>query len=209
MANLEYEVMVKESFEIQNKELNKQMALIHNALTLGKKAQWDVVFAVCNIIEDELWEDDFDSQKDFAEYMNISNASISQYKGANKFLTATNYPSDNISVGNAYLLSSLITEIEDSEEMPYDLSEYLDFEEWCREKDIELMLLTQKSLRNVIAEFKSRFDAVDDAEDTEATDDAGETDTEDENVVIINNVKHVLTDEQFVAVMQLINSFNE
>ena len=130
---LEYEVGRLDKVELTNKELNKQVSIIEKALAIGKKAQWDLTFAVAEIIDNELWEDDFDTQKEFASYMNLSNASISQYKGAVRFITATGANPNDISVGNAYLLSTMVEVVEDKSGISYNFSEYLEFEKYCTE----------------------------------------------------------------------------
>lgn len=213
MKNLEYELATVQKVELANKELGKQIAIITNAIRMGKNAQWDVVFAVNEILAEELWEDDFDTQKEFAEFMNLSNASISQYKGALLFLKATGISYDKLSVGNAYLLSTFV--LADEEKGVYDVQEYVEFEEWCKANGIDLLNLTQKSLRNAIADFKSKDSAVDD----EIEDEAGESEsTEDSekigkaNVTIHvgdNRVEYTLNDEQIEKVIKFIEAMNE
>lgn len=212
MSKIEYELATTQNCELANKELGKQIAIITEAIRMGKNAQWDVVFAVNEIISEELWEDDFDSQKEFAEYMNLSNASISQYKGALLFLKATGISYDKLSVGNAYLLSTFI--LADEESGTYDVQEYLEFEEWCKENGIDLLNLTQKSLRSAIAEFRSKDNAIDEAEETEeVTETVDEDEIEDDANVFIrtgsNDIKFVLTDEQIEMVIKFIETMNE
>lgn len=210
MNKIEYELATTKNFELSNKELGKQIAIITKAIRLGKKAQWDVVFAIDEIIAEELWEDDFDSQKEFAEYMNLSNASISQYKGAMLFINATGINHDMLSVGNAYLLSSFI--LEDEKNKTYDINEYLEFEEWCKENGIDLLNLTQKSLRNAISEFRSKDEAIDEKE-VDATEETSEELEEcDSNVVIRSDskeIKFALTEEQVEMVIKFIEAMNE
>lgn len=213
MSKIEYELATTQNCELANKELGKQIAIITEAIRMGKNAQWDVVFAVNEIISEELWEDDFDSQKEFAEYMNLSNASISQYKGALLFLKATGISYDMLSVGNAYLLSTFI--LADEESGTYDVQEYIEFEEWCKENGIDLLNLTQKSLRSAISEFRSKDDAIDEEVDAteEATEEVDEDEIEDDANVVIhtgsNEIKFALTDEQIEMVIKFIEKMNE
>ena len=177
MKNIGYELKTVQKVELANKKLGKQIAIITNAIKMGKNAQWDVVFAVNEILAEELWEDDFDTQKEFAEFMNLSNATISQYKGALLFLNATGISYDKLSVGNAYLLSTFV--IADEEKGEYDIQEYLEFDDWCRENEIDLLNLTQKSLRNAIADFKAKDNAVDDEIEEETGDSESAEDSEE------------------------------
>ena len=212
MKNLEYELATVQKVELANKELGKQIAIITKAIRMGKNAQWDVVFAVNEILAEELWEDDFDTQKEFAEFMNLSNASISQYKGALLFLKATGISYDQLSVGNAYLLSTFV--LADEEKGEYDIQEYLEFEDWCRENEIDLLNLTQKSLRSAIADFKSKDDAVDDeiedeTEDSETTEDSEKTGKANVTIHVGDkNVEYALNDEQIELVIKFIEEMN-
>ena len=211
MSKLEYELATTQNCKLANKELGKQIAIITEAIRMGKNAQWDVVFAVNEIISEELWEDDFDSQKEFAEYMNLSNASISQYKRALLFLKATGISYDKLSVGNAYLLSTFV--LADEEKGVYDVQEYVEFEEWCKANGIDLLNLTQKSLRSAIADFKSKDNAVDDetedeTEDSEATEDSEKTGKANVTIQIGDKVvEYIINDIQ--ALINFIESMNE
>ena len=212
MKNLEYELATVEKVELANKELGKQIAIITEAIRMGKNAQWDVVFAVNEILAEELWEDDFDTQKEFAEFMNLSNASISQYKGALLFLKARGISYEQLSVGNAYLLSTFV--LADEEKGEYDIQQYLEFEDWCRDNEIDLLNLTQKSLRNAIADFKSKDNAVDDeiedeTEDSETTEDSEETGKANVTIHVgENSIEYALNDEQIELVIKFIEEMN-
>ena len=188
---VEYEIGRLDKVELSNKELNKQVAIIEKALVIGKKAQWDLTFAVAEIIDNELWEDDFDTQKDFASYMNLSNASISQYKGAVRFITATGADPKDISVGNAYLLSTMVEVVEDKTGISYNFSEYLEFEKYCTENGIDLLHLTQAGLKEAIKSFRNP---------EEATEEATEEAAEEANTVVVNGTTYSVTEEQLKAI---------
>ena len=192
---VEYEIGRLDKVELTNKELNKQVSIIEKALATGKKAQWDLTFAVAEIIDNELWEDDFDTQKDFASYMNLSNASISQYKGAVRFITATGANPNDISVGNAYLLSTMVEVVEDKKGISYNFSEYLEFEKYCAENEIDLLHLTQAGLKQAIKDFRNPEEATE-----EATEEVTEEATEEENIVIVNGTSYTVTEKQLKAI---------
>ena len=208
---VEYEIGRLDKVELINKELNKQVSIIEKAFASGKKAQWDLTFAVAEIIDNELWEDDFDTQKDFASYMNLSNASISQYKGAVRFITATGANPNDISVGNAYLLSTMVEVVEDKNGISYNFSEYLEFEKYCTENEIDLLHLTQTGLKQAIKDFRNPEEATEEATDEsteeateetteEVTEEATEEATEEENVVIVNGIAYEVTEKQLKAI---------
>ena len=208
---VEYEIGRLDKVELTNKELNKQVSIIEKSLAIGKKAQWDLTFAVAEIIDGELWEDDFDTQKDFASYMNLSNASISQYKGAVRFITATGVDTKNISVGNAYLLSTMVEVVEDKSGISYNFSEYLSFEKYCIENGIDLLHLTQAGLKQAIKDFRNPEEATEEVTE-EATEEATEKATEEAikeateeatdevNTVVVNGTAYTVTEKQLEAI---------
>ena len=191
---VEYEIGRLDKVELVNKDLNKQIAIIDKALVAGKKAQWDLTFAVAEIIDNELWEDDFDSQKEFAAYMNLSGASISQYKGAVRFITATGADPKTISVGNAYLLSTMVEVVEDKTGISYNFSEYLEFEEYCKVNEIDIMKCTQKGLKEAITAFRNQGNTEEEATEVEATEEVNA------NIVVLNGETYTVTDEQLEAI---------
>lgn len=161
-----YELTTINTTTLANKELAKQLNIISGALALGRTSQWDVTFAVGNIIADELWEDDFDSQKQFADSVGLSAGTISQYKGALNFIRVTQADTSEISVGNAYLLSTLINED--------DVTALLDFENWCKERGIDIKTLTQKALKQALTDYKDTAPSEVVAEETESVDESAE-----------------------------------
>ena len=211
---MEYEIgRIDKTSKLANKELSAQVSIIEKALIAGKKAQWDLTFAVAKIVTEELWEDDFENQEKFAAYMNLSSGSISQYKGAVKFITATGASTQDISVGNAYLLSTMIKIVEDNNGVSYDSTEYLNFEKYCKENKIDLLHLTQKGLKEALSEYKKSLESVEEveSEEVETKEDSKEEDSKEEiteevnnDIVILQGKEYNVNEEQLSAIKKIL-----
>ena len=145
--------MVKEVNELKNAELKENTLKIINAQNSLKKNQWEIVNALGVILMEKQWSDDFESQNKFGEYLGVTTGTMSQYKNAYRFVQLTNADCEKISVANAYLLSTFIKEEETVEGITSDFSEYLEFEKWCAENEIDFMTFSQKKLRETIKDF--------------------------------------------------------
>lgn len=169
--------MVKEVNELKNADLKENTLKIINAQNALKKDQWAIVNALGVILIEKQWEDDFESQNKFGEYLGLSTGNISQYRNAYRFAQLTKADCTKLSVSNAYLLSTLVKEEETIEGTTADFSEYLEFEKWCKENEkIDFMTYSQKKLREIIKEFRKEK-AGENATET-ATENATETASE-------------------------------
>lgn len=149
-----------------NKELKKNLRTMLQAMESGRKSSWKFATAVYNVINGEEFTDDFKSQDDFAKYIGLSKASISQYVGAVKFilsrdidLTKTKY-----TLGLAYLYSTI--------------DDFDDFVNWFEDHfKLELDELSVKKAREIITAYNDSMiddsdDATDDTDDSDDSDDA-------------------------------------
>lgn len=129
---------------LSNGELKTALTTMMKALESGRKSTWDYADSVYNIVKGEYFKDDFKSLKEFAEYINLSKASISQYMGAvetkaflAQFKDIKNL--DEITVTKAYLLGTL-----------GDMLEI-----FMKEKSISVLIKsTDKYFKEVLAEWK-------------------------------------------------------
>lgn len=129
---------------LSNGELKTALTTMMKALESGRKSTWDYAGSVYNIVKGEYFKDDFKSLKEFAEYINLSKASISQYMGAvetkaflAQFKDIKNL--DEITVTKAYLLGTL-----------GDMLEI-----FMKEKSISVLIKsTDKYFKEVLAEWK-------------------------------------------------------
>lgn len=158
---------------LSNEELKSHMTTMAAAISGMHKNTWMFAIALNEIIENEEYLDDYESQNKFAAAVGLSKGTISQYTGAVKFMEKHNYfPTEagaafwegiNFSLGNAYLLSTLG-------------DEYEEFTLWCDGRGISVPALSQAGLKKTIKDYKARNDeeAAEAAETAEAAE-AAET----------------------------------
>ena len=66
--------------ELKNKSLKTQLNKVNTAIVSGKKSQWNIAEAICKIMTDSLYVDDFENEKEFADYMNMSRPNLNKLK---------------------------------------------------------------------------------------------------------------------------------
>ena len=152
---------------LSSKELTVELFNIMNAINEGNKSAWEVARAYKRIIDDELFDEDFENIQEFALYVGVSKSTISQYIKAVEFVEKHEFGFDMFTVGSAYLLSTLTDE------------EFIDFVKWTEEQEIDLTTMSVKALRNLIKEYDSKDDVEDDViEDSTDNEDSSESDEE-------------------------------
>ena len=158
---------------LSSKELTVELFNIMNAINEGNKSAWDIARAYKRIIDDELFDEDFENVQEFALYVGVSKSTISQYIKAVEFVEKHEFGFDMFTVGSAYLLSTLTDE------------EFVDFVKWAEEQEIDLTTMSVKALRNLIKEYDSKDDVDEDViEDEDSTDeDSTDEDVEEEVTV--------------------------
>ena len=156
---------------LSSKELTVELFNIMNAINEGNKSAWDIARAYKRIIDDELFDEDFENVQDFALYVGVSKSTISQYIKAVEFVEKHEFGFDMFTVGSAYLLSTLTDE------------EFVDFVKWAEEQEIDLTTMSVKALRNLIKEYDSKDDVEDDViEDSTDNEDSSESDEDSEEI---------------------------
>ena len=157
---------------LASKELTVELFNIMNAINEGNKSAWEVARAYKRIIDDELFDEDFENIQEFALYVGVSKSTISQYIKAVEFVEKHEFGFDMFTVGSAYLLSTLTDE------------EFIDFVKWAEEQEIDLTTMSVKALRNLIKEYDSKDDVEDDViEDSTDNEDSSEYDDSEEFTV--------------------------
>ena len=66
--------------DLKNKSLKTQLNKVNTAIVSGKKSQWNIAEAICKIMTDSLYLDDFENEKEFANYMNMSRPNLNKLK---------------------------------------------------------------------------------------------------------------------------------
>ena len=141
-------IIYNQTYSIANKDLQKNVSMMLKANESIKKDLWKYAIASYNIISQELYKEDFKSITKFAKALDVNVSVLSKYANAvdcmlNQ-LEALGYTMEKMSVGKAYLLSTV-----------EDLN---DFIKWS--KNAKLELLTQAQLEDLIKNYKKRFEEV-------------------------------------------------
>lgn len=158
---------------LSSKELTVELFNIMNAINEGNKSAWEVARAYKRIIDDELFDEDFENVQEFALYVGLSKSTISQYIKAVEFVEKHEFGFDMFTVGSAYLLSTLTDE------------EFIDFVKWAEEQEIDLTTMSVKALRNLIKEYDSKDNVEEDIiEDSTDNEDSSESDEDSDEITI-------------------------
>lgn len=176
---------------LASKELTVELFNIMNAINEGNKSAWDIARAYKRIIDDELFDEDFENVQDFALYVGVSKSTISQYIKAVEFVEKHEFGFDMFTVGSAYLLSTLTDE------------EFIDFVKWAEEQNIDLTTMSVKALRNLIKEYESKDDVEEDVIEDSTDDDFDETDEDVEEEVTVTD-----RDDVIALIKSLMKEYN-
>lgn len=160
---------------LASKELTVELFNIMNAINEGNKSAWEVARAYKRIIDDELFDEDFENVQEFALYVGVSKSTISQYIKAVEFVEKHEFGFDMFTVGSAYLLSTLTDE------------EFIDFVKWAEEQEIDLTTMSVKALRNLIKEYDCKDEVPEElVEDSTDNDDSNESDEDVEEEITVD-----------------------
>ena len=78
--------------ELMNKDLRKNCNAILKELSKVNKSAWSIAHFYRSIVEAEQWKDDFETFKDFSEYVNVKRATLFLYS---KVATISNILKDS------------------------------------------------------------------------------------------------------------------
>ena len=176
---------------LASKELTVELFNIMNAINEGNKSAWEVARAYKRIIDDELFDEDFENVQEFALYVGVSKSTISQYIKAVDFVEKHEFGFDMFTVGSAYLLSTLTDE------------EFVDFVKWAEEQEIDLTTMSVKALRNLIKEYDSKDDVEEDVIEDEDSTDEDSTDEDDEEEITVSD-----RDSAIALIKSLMEEYN-
>ena len=87
--------------ELVNKKLGTQLNTIKKAVETGNNQQWKIADAIAIIVDDELFVDDFESEKNLASVLGMSRSNL------NKMKNASHYHKE-VSELNAFTLSKVM-----------------------------------------------------------------------------------------------------
>ena len=163
---------------ITNDELRKSLTNIVASEKMTKNSAWVIAMEYTKIFDNELYEEDFESAKEFAEIMGVSKGLVSQYRKASDFISSNEYfTANDISVGKAYLLACI--------------ENLADFISWCDSNNLSITAMSDKCLRNTIKEWKKELEAID-VEDSETDEEVNEEEAENTANEVIEDIKEML-----------------
>lgn len=180
-------------YEVSNEEFATALQTIVSAETMGKQSAWVIATAYANIMENNLFEDDFENAKEFAGVMGVSQATITQYKKAVEFITANEvFTANELTVGKAYMLSALKEQL-------------TDFMAWCMSRDILIESLSDSGLKATIKEYKKELEAID-TESEEVTEETTEETTEEESSLYDELISYIdgMGDDELAKVLEFV-----
>lgn len=208
MAN---EIMTTNSINaLANKEIKSNLKTMLQAVESGKKATWQYAIALSKIMGEEQYKEDFHDLKTFAEYVNSSKATLSQYNNAVAFMVRENlipmkeqkngkaiidYAGISLTVANAYLLSVL------SEE------EFKQFKKYCEDNGIIVFALSQNKLKDAIKAWKATLTEEETTEEETTEEETAEEETTEEKPETVR-IAVDTKEKALVAIATLMKQFN-
>ena len=182
------ELITIKTTELVNKKLGTQLNNIKKAVETGNNQQWKIADAIATIVDDELFIDDFESEKNLASVLGMSRSNL------NKMKNASHYHKE-VSELNSFTLSEVMELLVIPKE---DIVAFLD----------EYMVTASSTVRevrdavsdwkdeNVVAESK-----VSDTDTDTDTDTNTDTDTDTET----DNKEECSTSNTFDAVLEMVD----
>ena len=188
------ELMTLNTTELSNKKLVTQFTRINKAIETGNKSKWTIADSIKTIIVDELYTEDFETEKKLADVFGMSRSNLNKMKNASIY-------HDEI----AELADWSVTKIMEILVIPKDAIEQflVDYEVKSTDsvKTIREAVLAWKEDTSVVAESE-----VVDNEESEVVDNEeneSSTSNNSESKIIDHN------DEKYVSFFTFINTLSE
>ena len=185
--------------ELSNKKLVTQFTRINKAIETGNKSKWTIADSIKTIIVDELYTEDFETEKKLADVFGMSRSNLNKMKNASIY-------HDEI----VELADWTVTKIMEILVIPKDAIEQflVDYEVKSTDsvKTIREAVLAWKEDTSVVAESEvvdNEESEVVDNEESEVVDNESSTSNNSESKIIDHN------DEKYVSFFTFINTLNE
>ena len=185
------ELMTLNTAEISNKKLVTQFTRINKAIETGNKSKWTIADSIKTIVVDELYTEDFETEKKLADAFGMSRSNL------NKMKNASIYHDEVVE-----LTEWTVTKVMELLVIPKDAVEQFlaDYEVTSKDsvKTIREAVLAWKEDTSVVAESE-----VVDNEESEVVDNESSTSNNSESKMIDHN------DEKYVSFFTFINTLSE
>ena len=193
------ELMTLNTTELSNKKLVTQFTRINKAIETGNKSKWTIADSIKTIIVDELYTEDFETEKKLADVFGMSRSNLNKMKNASIY-------HDEI----VELADWTVTKIMEILVIPKDdIEQFLvDYEVKSTDsvKTIREAVLAWKEDTSVVAESE-----VVDNEESEVVDNEESEDEENESSTSNNSETKMNdhNDEKYVSFFTFINTLSE
>lgn len=185
------ELMTLNTTELSNKKLVTQFTRINKAIETGNKSKWTIADSIKTIVVDELYTEDFETEKKLADAFGMSRSNLNKMKNASIY-------HDEI----VELAEWTVTKIMEILVIPKDAVEQflVDYEVKATDsvKTIREAVLAWKEDTSVVAESE-----VVDNEESEDEENKSSTSNNSESKIIDHN------DEKYVSFFTFINTLSE
>ena len=185
------ELMTLNTTELSNKKLVTQFTRINKAIETGNKSKWTIADSIKTIVVDELYTEDFETEKKLADAFGMSRSNL------NKMKNASIYHDEIVELANW-----TVTKVMELLVMPKDAVEQflLDYEVKSTDsvKTIREAVVAWKEDASVVAELE-----VVDNEESEDVDNESSTSNNSESEPFDNN------SEKYVSFFTFINTLSE
>ena len=185
------ELMTLNTAELSNKKLVTQFTRINKAIETGNKSKWTIADSIKTIVVDELYTEDFETEKKLADAFGMSRSNLNKMKNASIY-------HDEI----VELADWTVTKIMEILVIPKDAIEQflVDYEVKATDsvKSIREAVLAWKEDTSVVAESE-----VVDNEESEVEENESSTSNNSESEMIDHN------DEKYVSFFTFINTLSE
>ena len=185
------ELMTLNTAELSNKKLVTQFTRINKAIETGNKSKWTIADSIKTIVVDELYTEDFETEKKLADAFGMSRSNLNKMKNASIY-------HDEI----VELADWTVTKVMELLVIPKDAVEQflLDYEVKSTDsvKTIREAVLAWKEDTSVVAESE-----VVDNEESEDVDNESSTSNNSESEPFDNN------SEKYVSFFTFINTLSE
>ena len=185
------ELMTLNTTELSNKKLVTQFTRINKAIETGNKSKWTIADSIKTIVVDELYTEDFETEKKLADAFGMSRSNLNKMKNASIY-------HDEI----VELADWTVSKIMEILVIPKDAVEQflLDYEVKSTDsvKTIREAVSAWKEDTSVVAELE-----VVDNEESETVDNESSTSNNSESEMIDHN------DEKYVSFFTFINTLSE
>lgn len=185
------ELMTLNTTELSNKKLATQFTRINKAIETGNKSKWTIADSIKTIIVDELYTEDFETEKKLADAFGMSRSNLNKMKNASIY-------HDEI----VELADWTVTKIMEILVIPKDAVEQflLDYEVKATD--------SVKTIRDAVLAWKEDTSVV---TESEVVDNEESEDEENESSISNNSESKIIdhNDEKYVSFFTFINTLSE